>query len=310
MPPPNPPIDSIVLAQDPDTTVARAELGLTLYLADLRTWATGGAARAFEIFLRHAPRDWLIAYTTSQLPDWKYASEETHELLRESLSAPFLQGKPRHLLSFALVDDMGAPSAGFVYREVDPSRASRAGVLELTLPQETPSEVLLTLAREVAECGAFFSGVGGYVTRWNEEHDVLAFDSIHAWCQRYWGLDVQDAEAMSWLAPRGLPGSNWLTLVGWPLLDALGADAPSLEEGEEDGVQISRLTHGLLVRAGPEATVGDLNRTELPTAYMAAARRLEPAFVPEPPAFGGAFTRNEDSGRWFRRLVDSLEWTE
>jgi hypothetical protein len=308
MPAPSPPIESIILARSPRVTVARAELGVTLYLADLRTWATGGAARALEIFLRHAPRDWLIAYTTSQLPDWRHATEATHRLLVDSLSAPFLSGKPRHLLSFELVDDMGTPSAGFVYREVDPSRADRAGILELTLPQETSPEVLLQLVREVAECGPFYSGVGGYVTRWNGAYRHLAFDRIDEWCQRYWGLDVQDSEAMSWLAPHRLPGSNWLTLVGWPLLEALGKDAPVLKDGEEQGVNVSTLSHGVLVRAGEEATVGDLNQTELPTAYMAAARMLEHAFVAEPPSLGGTFARNQDAGRWFRRMVDSLEW--
>jgi hypothetical protein len=274
----------------------------------MRAWATSGAARALEVFLRHAPRDWLIAYTTSQLPDWRYASETTHQQLVETLSVPFLSQKLRHLLSFELVDDMGTPSAGFVYREMDPERTARTGVLELTLPQETSPQVLLQLAREVAECGPFFSGVGGHVTRWNAEYQHLAFDGIYEWCQRYWGLDVQDTEAMSWLAPRELPGSNWLTLVGAPLLDTLGPAAPALEEGEQDGVSVSALSHGFLVRAGEEATVGDLNRTELPVAYMAAARRLAPAFVTEPPSFGGAFARNQDAGRWFRRFVDSSEW--
>ena len=305
---PSPPIESIVLAQEPQVTVARAELGVTLYLTDMRAWATGGAARALEVFLRHAPRDWLIAYTTSQLPTWRHATEATHQLLMESLSAPVLSGKPRHLLSFELVDDMGTPSAGFVYREVDASRAARSGILELTLPQETSPEVLLRLVSEVAECGPFFSAVGGYVTRWNGAYRHLAFDRIYEWCQRYWGLDIQDSEAMSWLAPRGLPGSNWLTLVGWPLLDALGKDAPSLVDTGEKAVSVSTLSHGMLVRAGQEPTVGDLNQTELPTAYMEAARMLERAFVPDPPVLGGTFARSEDGGRWFRRMVDSLEW--
>jgi len=310
MPPLTPPIDSAVLARAPRVTVARAELGLTLYLADMRTWATAGAARALEIFLKHAPRDWLIAYTTSQMEGWKYASEDTHQLLVESLSSPFLRGKPRHLLSFSLVDDRGTPSAGFVYREVDTSRAAHTGVLELTLPQETPPEVLLRLTQEVAECGPFFSGVGGYVTRWNPAHRHAGFDAIYEWCQRYWGLDVQDSEAMSWLAPRGLPGSNWLTLVGWPLLDALGEAAPRLKEGAEGAVSVAALSHGFLVRAGDEPTVGDLNQTVLPTAYMEAARMLEPAFVAEPPPLGGDFVRNKNARQWFRRMVDSLDWTD
>lgn len=302
-------IDCFVLAEQPRVIVARVELGLTLYLTDMRTWATGGAARALEVFLRHAPQDALGLYTTSQLPGWRRATKATHALLVESLSAPWMAGRPRHLLSFSLVDDPGTPSAGFVYREVDASRTTRAGVLELTLPQETPPEVLLKLTEEVAGCGPFFSGVGGYVARWNEAHRHAAFESIYELCQRYWGLDIQDAEAMAWLAPRGLPGTNWLTLLGWPLVDALGAAAPALKDGESNGVRVSTLSHGTLVRAGAQATVGDLNQLELPTAYMEAARRLEPAFVIEPPALGGTFAREGHAGRWFRRLVDALEWS-
>lgn len=308
MPAPIPPIDAVVLPGDPPTTVVRAALGLTLYLADMREWAARGAARALEVFLGHAPRELLAAYTTSQLSAWRRISDTAQQRLLESLSTPFMSETPRHLLSFQMVDDTGTPSAGFAYREVDPSRADCAGVLELTLPRETSPGVLLRLAREVAECGPFFSGVGGFVTRWNAGHRHLAFDRIHSWCQRYWGLDVQDAEQMSWLAPRGLPGSNWLTLVGRPLLEALGEAAPGLEEGERDAVSVIALSHGFLVRAGEEATVGDLNRTELPAAYMAAARRLAPAFVPEPPPFGGAFAREQHAGKWFRRLINSREW--
>lgn len=308
MPAPTPLIDGFVLAQRPRVILARVELGLTLYLTDMRTWATGGAARALEIFLRYAPRDSLRFYTTSQLPEWKRATESTHPLLVDSLSAPVLLGRPRHLLTFSLVDDPGTPSTGFVYREVDASRAARSGVLELTLHQETPPEVLLRLTQEVAGCGSFFSGVGGYVARWNEAHRHMAFDCLYEWCQRYWGLDLQDSEAFSWLAPRGLPGSNWLTLLGEPLIDVLGAAAPALKDSQEDGVHVSPLPHGTLVRAGQKATVGDLNQLELPTAYMAAARMLEPAFIAEPPAFGGDFVRNKNARRWFRRMVDSLDW--
>jgi len=303
-----PSIDALLLADDPEVILCRVELGLTLYLTDMRAWAREGAARALEIFLRYAPRESLRFYSSSELPTWKAATEATHEEILKSLSTPWMTGEPRHLLSVWLVDDPRVPSAGFVYREVDPARGDRSGSLELTLYQETPPEVLLRLAQEISGCGSFFSGVGGYVARWNPVYRHDSFDCVHDWCQRYWGLDVQDDEAFSWLAPRSLPGSNWLTLVGTPLLESLGPDAPALAEGEEDGVSVSALPGGFLVRAGPEATVGDLNRTEVPVAYMAAVRRLAPGFVAEPPPFGGAFARNEDTGRWFRRFVDSREW--
>src|SRR4051812_39596644 len=103
MPPPAPHIASFALAEASQVLVARVEFGVTLYLADMRAWAVGGAARALEVFLRYAPRDLLIAFTTSQLSGWRPASEITHQQLLESLSVPFMLQRPRHPLSFELV---------------------------------------------------------------------------------------------------------------------------------------------------------------------------------------------------------------
>jgi hypothetical protein len=303
------PIDSICLADDPNVTVARVELGLTLYLTDMMTWARSGAARALELFLKRAPRKWLTFYTTSLLPRWHVIGEASHAELVSSLSLPWSAGKPRHLLSFELSDDMHAHCAGFAYREIDPTRTGRAGILELTLPQETDPAQLLELTQEVAACGPFFCGVAGYVARWNVNQRRLAFEHIYNWSHRYWGLDAQDAERFSWLAPHALPGSNWLTLIGHGLLDAAKLDLKPLLKGEGlHDVEATSLEQGVLVRAG-KATIGDLNEVTVPEAYAEAARWLAPAFVKEPPPLYGPFADAENTLDWQQRFLVPKKWS-
>jgi hypothetical protein len=152
--------------------------------------------------------------------------------------------------------ETGAPSAAFVYREIDPRRCSRAATLELILPPEADPEPLVELAAEAARRGPLLSGVGGFTASWNPYEKPTAFWEIHDWCKRFVGLDVQDADAMAWDAFDGLPGSGWLTLVGNVAADRLRLDLAALAAGPwQHGVKATTLPHGLLLQAGP-APVG------------------------------------------------------
>ena len=42
----------------------------------------------------------------------------------------------------------------------------------------------------------------------------FAFNRHYFWSKRYTGVDAVDPEPMAWRVARGLPGSNWLTLLG------------------------------------------------------------------------------------------------
>jgi hypothetical protein len=302
-----PPIPAArVLAAAPAVSVARPALGLTLYLAEPVAWARENAAAMFAAFRTHVPEGSLRWYTTSQLTDWYRVGGGGDDIVKV-LSGWI--GQPRQLLQLRVVDETGAPSAAFVYREIDPRRCSRAATLELILPPETDPERLVALAAEAARRGPLLSGVGGFTASWNPHEKPTAFWEIHDWCKRFVGLDVQDADAMAWHAFDGLPGSGWLTLVGNVAADRLRLDLAALAAGPwEHGVKATTLPHGLLLQAGPAPVLGDLNRGEFPWAYAEVARRLAPAFLKEPPPFWGGFHECDDTLAWLRRLVEPEGW--
>lgn len=296
-----------VLAAAPHVSVARPALGLTLYLADPVAWAREGAAAMFQAYRARAPAGSLRWYTTSQLGDWFRVGGQRLDEIAEALARWI--GHPRGLLQLRLVDDTGAPSTAFVYREIDPRLCPRAATLELFLPAGSSPTALVELAAEAASRGAILSGVGGYAAAWNPHQKPTAFWEIHAWCKRYVGLDVQDADAMAWRAHEGLPGTNWITLVGDAAADRLRIDPAALASGPwQHGVAARRLPHALLLQAGPEPVLGDVNRGEFPWAYAEVARRLAPAFVKEPTPYWGGFTENGDTLAWLRRLVEPEGW--
>ncbi|MFL5393906.1 MAG: hypothetical protein ACJ79G_13800, partial [Myxococcales bacterium] len=257
MPPPVAIPPAKVLTVAPHIPVARVALGLTLYLAEPVIWARERAAAFFDAFRARAFRGASGWYTTSQLADWFRLDGNRLDEISRGLSR-FL-GRPRNLLQVRVVDHTGAPALSFNYREIDPRLTQRAATLEVAIPPDSDPALLLDLAAEAATLGPLLCGVGGFVASWNPHEKPTAFWEIHAWCKRYLGLDVQDADAMAFCVLEGLPGSNWLTLVGPALADRLKLDLRALEAGPWGaGIEPRMLPHALLLRAGDAPTLGDL----------------------------------------------------
>ncbi|MCC7541912.1 MAG: DUF3396 domain-containing protein [Deltaproteobacteria bacterium] len=304
------PICAMVLQDDPEVTVCQAALGLTVYLRDGNVWSRGGAAQLLDAFLARAPIARLERYTTSLLNDWRVVSAAGIKSLRDALASwSWVHDRPRHFFSFQIVDDYGAPAVGFSYQEIDEHRAARAALVELTLPQDYDPMELFQLALEIANLGPFYCGVGGLVARWNEHWKSAAFLQIYKWARRYRGLDVQDPQEMAWHAPRGLPGTSWLTLVGNELTPEVPLDLERLAQHTWRGdVGVIQAAHGKVVRAGPTPVGGDVNALEYPSDYAEVARYLSPWLVADPPQYWGDFWNNEDTLAYIRRLVEPEGW--
>jgi hypothetical protein len=296
-----------VLRDRPEVSVARIALGLTIYTADPLRWARETASEALAMFCARAPSDRLQLFTTSLLDRWRPVGRRGLEEVTAALSDRHV-GRPRHLLWFRVADDPGAPSVGFSYREIDPARGNRSGFVQMILPR-TEGDALADLAVEVARRFPVLAAVGGHLATWNPQQKATAFSEIHGLCKRYLGLDAQDPDAMAWRVRNGLPGTNWLTLIGPALADRLRLDPAALAAGPwSRGIEARVLEQALLVRAGEGPVLGDLNRGEFPAAYAEVARRLGPSFVEEPPGFWGLFHQEKDTRRWLRRLVEPEGW--
>jgi hypothetical protein len=74
-------------------------------------------------------------------------------------------------------------------------------------------------------------------------------------------------------------------------------------------VEVSAVGNAVLLRAGEQPTMGDLNRLAYPEAYAEVARRLDPLFVEEPSEFLGLFADNVHTHAWLRRLVEAGDWS-
>jgi hypothetical protein len=296
---------------DEDEPVIRVALGLTAYLAEPEFWAQEGAQRALDLLLQSSVGDQLEYYTTSVMMQWEELEQGTlHELHRQLSSRVLLLDRPRHLMFFRLADIPNCPTVGFSYTEIDPKRAERSAVLELTLPQEHSPEELLALATALGKLGPVHSLVGGYVARWNELHRRNAFNLFYLWAQRYLGLDIQDAEELAAYTPEWLPGSNWLTLVSRQVAQVREFDLSTLRRGSwKQPVEVSAVGEGILLRAGERPTKGDLNNLAYPEAYAEVARRLDPLFIEEPPEFWGLFTDKAQTHSWLRRLAEAGDWS-
>lgn len=293
-----------VLLGSPDVSLTRCALGLTLFLDEPYTWASQGAAEVLERYLQVAPVDQLTRYTTSMLSDWQRFTPRTAELLLRSVSVPWSEVRVRHLFTFRLVDDVWAPGLGVLYKEMDEARGRR-GFLQLLLPLRHDPKVLLQLATEIADRWPVLCGVGGYVGTWNEWLKPTAFWSLYRWSQRFLGMDLQDPDPMSWCVEEGLPGSNWLTLVGNRLAQKLKLDVDALRQREwKEGVRVQALRRATLIQAGEVPTLGDVNMLRYPAAYSEAARALAPFFVKEPPEYWGGFYEAKKTKLWMRRFVD------
>jgi hypothetical protein len=301
--------DFMVLEDDPRVAVARCSLGFTLYLDDPLTWARDGVVRAFESFLRVAPVERLEWYTTSMIDRWVHTSAATLGALAAALPAGWNASRPRHLFRFRLVDDVHTPGCWFSYREADHARGKRVGHLSVGFPHDTKPSTLLGYVLGVASSESYVCGTAGHVASFNPWTKSTSFGVFHRWSKRYLGLELQDPDRFAWRVRDGLVTTSWLTLLGRPLLERFGVDAPSFARRRfRRAIEAADLRAGLLVRAGAAPTLGDVNQLRLPHEYIEVARVLEPYLMPEPPPMFGPFFAGDDTRKWQRRLVDPEEW--
>jgi hypothetical protein len=302
------PVRREFLRADPTVTVARATLGLTVYLANGVGWAREGAVAALDLFARHAGRERLRWYSRSTDDLWVPVLDETLPRIASVLPLQEHQHRARHLLQLRVVDDTSAPSAAFVYRELDEDRAPCAGYLQCVLPFDHPLDDFLAMSLALLQLGLWWNATAGYLATWSVAEKPSSFATLRRWCRRYRGLDVQDPDAMMALAPRGLPGVNWLTALGKPFMARNKLDpAVALAPPWSDDVALAMLPHGVIVRAGDVPTLGDLNTLSHPDVYAEVARRLDPWMTAAPPPFPW-WTDEDETLRWFHRLTRPEGW--
>jgi hypothetical protein len=296
------PIPDRVDVDDPDVTLCRACLGVTLWTDDPLRWAQQGAAALFALALALPSAARLRWYTTSAMDTWAGFDAEARAQLAEGLPLPFFQTVPRHLLGLRVSDALDAPSVSFRYREVDPVRTRARGCVQVIIPLDEDPGALFQLVMEAASTLPFWCGTAGVVASWDPLDREASLRAVHPWSRRFAGMDVQDPDGMGFDVNLGLPGVAWLTLVGEGFAAARSLDLDALARTPwAHDVAAMRTANGLVLRAGATPDPWDLNLLRAPDALREVARALDPWVLAAPRDFDG--WPEGETALWMHRLA-------
>ena len=200
--------------------------------------------------------------------------------------------------------DDGAPILGL----------PRAGSIRCVFENDVSANDLAALAAWSVDHLPLAWGTAGFVFVHESGRKTVAYDRIAAEAKRLWGVQLLDAGALQWDALDGLPGINWLTLVGNAFAQARGVEPAALL-----GAASARVDAGVYSRAGKLAMVfaagsaptrGDVNVGDDLGPYAQVAELLEPLLVRQPTPLSGAFESPAVLSAWLRRFTAPRAWVE
>jgi hypothetical protein len=190
----------------------------------------------------------------------------------------------------------------------------RLSHIRVLFASETSVSVLAALGEWASAHLPLWWGSAGFVFHHQQGTMFTAHKRMAALAKRYWGVQIQDMTALQWDGLDGLPGVNWLTLVGNEFaaakeisVDALSAHA---EELKAEGVFQRRGTHALAIAAGSKPIQGDINIGEDIEAYVRVHHLLRPLVLTDHTPLYGPFANPKVLSAWLRRFEAPREWLE
>ena len=211
--------------------------------------------------------------------------------------------------------EVGRPGVHIEVADLLPvSGRERASYIHIRYPKEVAPIEIVQFGEWAIQHLPLLWGAAGMVFVHVDGPRFTACGRIAALAKRYLGVQIQDTTTMQWDALRGMPGINWLTLVGTEFaelnsmpLPTLVADALTLVE---QGVFHRQGRHGLMLAAGPRPLLGDVNMGEDLGAYAHVARLMQPALLKDPTPLGGPLQRSDVLTAWIRRFEQPTGWLD
>ncbi len=229
-------------------------------------------------------------YATEEMGPYEAVTGNTLNLLPAWLSQP---DRSRDIMTLSLESgtDADLPSDTALHFWAVEYPENPAGMLRLVLPigfiQDDPVK-LVNLAKNLVGDLEFHSGCGGYAINWDHKgrYAVSSRKEMSIISKRYPGIELPEVAITLMAIPFGLKRVNWLTLVGNNLLETIGGSNPLVARLSNEGIFVDILPKGVLVIAGKEPTIGDVNRQDDLASYhkvgsaVAALRNHDhPAFL-------------------------------
>lgn len=190
----------------------------------------------------------------------------------------------------------------------------RASYVRVLLASGTRAAVLTALSEWSLDHLRLWWGTGGHVFHHTHGSPVFAHRRMAALAKRHWAVQIQDMTALQWDALRGMPGVNWLTLVGdaFALAGGLTTDAVASEAAAHigRGVFYRRGVHGIALAAGSGPSTGDINVGDDLSHYARVAELLDPLLLDAHTPLSGPFARPEVLTAWLKRFGNAQNWLE
>ncbi|SAK77874.1 hypothetical protein AWB76_05171 [Caballeronia temeraria] len=214
-----------------------------------------------------------------------------------------------------LASDVQQTSQANVWEFVDVAPVpdtDRASHLFVRFADGTPPGVLSELTAWLIDALPLSWATGGYVFEHRSGAVFTAHMRMAALAKRCWAVQIIDRTSLQWDAMRGMPGANWLTLIGRDYARAMKLDLASIEnaDGALAAQKIFRRAgrHALAIAAGPKPLLGDINAYEDFDTYVHVARLIAPLLLDDPTPLAGPFARPDVLGAWLRRFEEQEEW--
>jgi hypothetical protein len=259
----------------------RAGITLAFFLPSPIASVVSPLAEAFQAFLKSIPKDALRWQSVGANSDeWSPISATAIRRCLAQLDSR--AAAKRSLSSFALKDspDANGYAIKVLGGRVDPDFPDERTLFQVQYPGELlESEGAAGIAGRAKVLGAllpYVSGYGSPALHWDDGMQGLAMAKARATVARHPGYDVsKNAAARSWINDK-VRGARWLTFLGPKLVKSLGGRAALATSLGGSDFTIETVGRGLMIRAGDEPEVGDVNKKIGTPLLRKLAKVLEP----------------------------------
>ncbi|MBI4954578.1 MAG: DUF3396 domain-containing protein [Myxococcales bacterium] len=152
----------------------------------------------------------------------------------------------------------------------------------------------------------FRFGYAGFSLQVSEEHEQMTAKLVYDLAMRFQGLEIHCPGTTALCCQTQMKSVNWLTLVSnemltprytGPLIGHVGG-IDVLRANLSPEILLHPIRDGVLIQAGPEPLLGDVNRGETLPLYREVAKVLKPIRMSTHWPFFGILTAND----WMTRF--------
>lgn len=248
-------------------------------------------------------------------------SEEWRPVSKTTISRCCSQLQPeaarkRDLTSFELKDgDLAGDASGYgitvIGNPLDPELLEEKNLVQIYFPiRFIEADQVDSFVDTIRNLAALLPFVSGYVSpglQWAESFSEEAMQQARGIARRHPGYDVQDNVNGRSDIDNKVRGARWLTFLGPSLNEQLGG-FETLSKAFDEPVTVEKLRHGIMIRAGKEPEIGDVNRKVDTPLLRQVANVLEPiTLFGEEALIGLGFADPDEDDfleQWERRFFD------